>query len=58
MKNIPLLKKHLEEEWDKLERRGREGAERKRKLEALSTSQSTEDEGKQQKKSKSGANTS
>jgi C2HE / C2H2 / C2HC zinc-binding finger len=33
MKNIPLLKKHLEEEWDKLERRGREGAARKRKAE-------------------------
>jgi len=24
IKNIPILKKHLEEEWDKLERRGRE----------------------------------
>lgn len=34
MKNIPLLKKHLEEEWDKLERRGRESAARKRKAEA------------------------
>lgn len=35
MKNIPLLKKHLEEEWDKLERRGRESATRKRKAEAM-----------------------
>jgi len=34
MKNIPLLKKHLEEEWHKLERRGTESAARKRKLEA------------------------
>ena len=34
MKNIPLLKKHLEEEWDRLEQRGREGAGRKRKAEA------------------------
>ena len=33
MKNIPLLKKHLEEEWDKLERRGKEIAARKRKAE-------------------------
>jgi hypothetical protein len=35
MKNIPLLKKHLEEEWERLERRGKEGASRKRKAEAL-----------------------
>ena len=35
MKNIPLLKKHLEEEWDKLERRGKESATRKRKAEAM-----------------------
>jgi len=34
MKNIPFLKKHLEEEWDKLERQGRESAARKRKAEA------------------------
>jgi len=38
MKNIPLLKKHLEEEWHKLERRGTENAARKRKLEASNTS--------------------
>jgi len=44
MKNIPLLKKHLEEEWNKLERRGRESAARKRKAEASNTSQSREDE--------------
>jgi len=37
MKNMPLLKKHLEEEWDKLERRGREIAARKRKAEASNT---------------------
>ena len=34
MKNIPLLKKHLEEEWDKLERRGTQSTARKRKAEA------------------------
>jgi C2HE / C2H2 / C2HC zinc-binding finger len=33
MKNISFLKKHLEEEWDKLERQGRESAARKRKAE-------------------------
>ena len=39
MKNIPLLKKHLEEEWDKLQRRATESAARKRKAEALNTSE-------------------
>jgi hypothetical protein len=33
MKNIPQLKKHLEEEWEKLERRGRQSAARKTKAE-------------------------
>ena len=42
MKNIPILKKHLKEEWDKLERRGRESAARKRKAEALDTSKDKE----------------
>ncbi|PPQ78093.1 hypothetical protein CVT25_015627 [Psilocybe cyanescens] len=33
MKNIPTLKAHLQEEWNKLERRGQEIARRKRKFE-------------------------
>jgi len=37
MKNIPVLKKHLEEEWDKLERRGREGTAGKGKVEGSNT---------------------
>jgi len=44
MKNIPQLKKHLEEEWDKLERRGREIAARKRKAEAKDESSMNIDE--------------
>jgi hypothetical protein len=41
MKNIPLLKKLLEEEWDKLERRGKESAARKKKVEAKDESTSS-----------------
>lgn len=37
IKNIPVLKKHLEEEWDKLERRGREGRAGERKVEGPNT---------------------
>ena len=42
MKNIPLLKKHLEEEWERLERRAKEGPSRKRKAD------NREDDEKQQ----------
>jgi aprataxin len=41
MKNMPLLKKHLEEEWDTLERRGKESAARKKKAEAKDESTSS-----------------
>ncbi|KAF8902081.1 HIT-like domain-containing protein [Gymnopilus junonius] len=43
MKNMPTLKSHLQEEWDKLERRSRDSAKRKRKLEERADSQSTND---------------
>jgi len=43
MKNIPALKSHLQEEWDQLERRGRNSTKRKRKLEESAGSQSTND---------------
>jgi len=49
MKNIPLLKKHLEEEWDKLERQAREDAGRKRKAEP--SQNKSEDEHKKLKTS-------
>lgn len=48
MKNIPLLKEHLEEEWDKLERQGKERAAKKRKIESSNNTSQKE----------SGANTS
>ena len=35
LKNIPTLKAHLQEEWNKLERRAQESAKRKRKLEEI-----------------------
>ncbi|KAF8163247.1 HIT-like domain-containing protein [Crassisporium funariophilum] len=43
MKNMPTLKVHLQEEWDKLERRGRQSAQRKRKVEANLEQHSQED---------------
>jgi len=33
MKNMPTLKAHLQEEWDKLECRGKASQKRKRKIE-------------------------
>jgi len=35
LKNMPTLKTHLQEEWNKLERRAQECAKRKRKLEEI-----------------------
>ncbi|KDR81553.1 hypothetical protein GALMADRAFT_59127 [Galerina marginata CBS 339.88] len=42
MKNMPTLKTHLQEEWDKLERRGRDSAKRKRKAVASTPALSQE----------------
>ncbi|KAF5391469.1 hypothetical protein D9757_002034 [Collybiopsis confluens] len=52
MKNIPTLKSHLQEEWDKVFRREKARAERKRKMEEQDTGETGEAEHRE-KKSKS-----
>jgi len=41
MKNMPTLKSHLQEEWDKLERRAKQSQSRKRKVEEIVATEST-----------------